>query len=154
MDGLEFLNQNPCIPSWPGVFQFSTFFSFSSVETTTTFTSGTPSSPSNSFFMIFINSAFLIYSFCSHILLQNFFVSFASDCWFLCIVCRLVGWIFFRYFGMPCFVCIVWPCPGTFWVSLLSAISFDVTLPVVLSDLSVVSCLFFIPFCLYKFLLL
>ena len=32
------------------------------------------------FFMLFIHLAFLLYSFCFHILLWNYFISFASDC--------------------------------------------------------------------------
>ena len=45
-----------------------------------------------------------------------------------CILNLLVGRIFFSYFGISCFICIVWPCPGIFWVSLLLPISFDSSL--------------------------
>ena len=56
----------------------------------------------------------------------------------LCTFHQSVSRIFFRYFGMSCFVSIDWLGPGIFWVFLLSSISFDLLLPVVLSDLSVI----------------
>ena len=72
------------------------------------------------------------YILCFHTLFQKGFLSFASRCWFsTCILHLLVIRIFFRYFGMSCFICIVWP-------SLLSSISFDLSLQVVLPDLSIV----------------
>ena len=42
----------------------------------------------------------------------------------LCTRQQLVGRIFFLYFGVSCFICIVWPCSGTFWLSFLSPIYF------------------------------
>ena len=42
---------------------------------------------------------------------------------------QLVDRIFFHYFRTFCFVSIAWTCLGTFWVSLLSPISFDLFLP-------------------------
>ena len=46
-------------------------------------TSGLSSSLCNSFFVLLIHSDFLLYFFCSRILLQNCFVFFASSCWFV-----------------------------------------------------------------------
>ena len=43
-------------------------------------TSGFSSSPYNSFFVLLNHSAFLLYSFNSHILLQNCFAFFTSVC--------------------------------------------------------------------------
>ena len=70
------------MPSWPGVFQFYMFLSVALSESCCTFASGLSSS-SNSFFKSFIHSAFLLCSFLLHILLQNCFASFATDCWFV-----------------------------------------------------------------------
>ena len=55
-----------------------------------------------------------------------------------CILHLLVGIVFYCYFGMSCFVCIIWSYLGIFWVSLLSSIPFDLFLPVVF--VSVVYC--------------
>ena len=79
--------------------------------------------------------------FCSHILLQNCFVSFASSCWFLFVHSPLICWLnFFHYFRMPMFAFIVWPCCTIFWVSLFFAIY--LFLPVVILDLFVIFCSF------------
>ena len=49
-----------------------------------------PLSSSNSFFILFTHSAFLVFSFSSLILLQNCFVSFGSSCLFV-LVYSLLG---------------------------------------------------------------
>ena len=60
---------------------------------------------------------------------------------------------FLSLFGKSWIICIVWPYIGIFWVSLLSPISFDGILPVVLPDLSaIVYFLFLFFFC--RFILL
>ena len=58
---------------------------------------------------LFIYSVFLLCSFRSNILLQNYFASFAFSCRYVtCIPHLLAGRIFFRYFEISCFVCILW----------------------------------------------
>ena len=49
MDGHEFLNQNPCIQSWPDDFHFSTFFSVAQRNSKCMSPSGPSLSPCNSF---------------------------------------------------------------------------------------------------------
>ena len=71
--------------------------------------------------------------FSSLISLQNSLASFGMP---LCILHLLFGKIFFRSFVMSCFVCFSWACLFIFWVSLLLLISFDLSLQIVLSDLS------------------
>ena len=70
------------------------------------------SSPYN-FSLLLFNSAFLLRFSRSYILLQNFFASFTSVCWYV-LVHLPVGIIFFRYFGKSCFGCISWPCLSIF----------------------------------------
>ena len=102
---VNFLYPNPCMPSWPGVFQFGTFLSVALGESKCMSNLGPSSSPCNSFFTFFIYSVFLWRSFYSYSLFRSCFVSFAFDCWFV-LVHSPIGGIFFRYFGMSCFVCI------------------------------------------------
>ena len=69
-------------------------------------------------------------SFChmfpSHKLIQKkSFVSSTSDYWFgLMLFYHLSDRIFFHHFGMSCYACIAWFCPGILWASLLSPNSF------------------------------
>ena len=92
-------NQNPCIPSQPWVFQFGIFLSVALSDSRCMSATGPFSSTCNSFFMLFIQSAFLWCSFCSLILLPlHPVVNLSSR-----ILLKLVGRIFFRYFGMPYF---------------------------------------------------
>ena len=65
MDGLNFLNQHLCMPSWLSAFPFGTFLSITLSNSWRMSISGLSSSPCNSFFLLFIYSAFLLYSFCS-----------------------------------------------------------------------------------------
>ena len=78
------------------------------------FAFGPSSSPSYSFPMLLIHSAFLLCSLGCHILLQTCFASFASGCWYVFVLSPLVGRIFSRCFEMSCFFCIVLPCLDTF----------------------------------------
>ena len=55
-----------------------------------------------------------------------------------CILHLLVGIIFFRNFGISCFICIVWRCISIFWAFFLSPIYFDLFFLIVLSNLSAV----------------
>ena len=75
-----FLNQNPSIPSWPGVFQFD---SVVLSEWMCIFVFCSPSSPFNSFLILLINSSFLLCSLGCHILFQNFLASFVSGYWYV-----------------------------------------------------------------------
>ena len=58
---VNFLNQKPCIPSWPGVFQFDILFSVVLSKSMRISALGPSSSPSSSLVILFIHSAF---SFC------------------------------------------------------------------------------------------
>ena len=77
---VKFLNQKSSIPSWPGVFQFDIFFSVVLSKSMYISPFGPSSSPSNSFAMLHIHSAFLLCSLGCHILLLNCSVSLASGC--------------------------------------------------------------------------
>ena len=78
---LNFLNEKPCIPSWPGVFQFDIFFSvvLSKLMCISAFWS---LSFSSSLVILFIHSAFSLFFSC-HILIQNRSVSLTSSCWYV-----------------------------------------------------------------------
>ena len=71
------------MPSWPGVFQSGSFLNVFLNESRGMSALKPSLSPCNSLFMLHIHSAFLVWSFCSYILLQNCWVSFASCCWFV-----------------------------------------------------------------------
>ena len=79
---VNFLNQKPCIPSWPGVFQFDIFsVILSKLLRISAF--GPSWSPSNFFVILFIHSAFSLCFLGWHILVQNRPVSLASGCWYV-----------------------------------------------------------------------
>ena len=80
---VNFLKQKPCIPSWPGAFQFDILFSVVLSKSTCVVILGPSSSPSSSHVILFIHSAFSLCFFGSHILAQNRSVSFASGCWYV-----------------------------------------------------------------------
>ena len=97
------LNENLCIPSWPEVFQFSTFLMLLwAVQGVL------PSSkPCNSFsFNINYPFGLSVMSFYFHI--------YSVDDLYLYILQALIGRLFLNYFWMPCFVCIVLLCLGIF----------------------------------------
>ena len=104
------LNQKPCIPSWPGVFQFDILFSVVLSKLICISVLGPSSSPFSSLVILFIHSAFslcfLVAIFSSKIVrfLLHLVVGMFS-CHSLPIVDRIV----FRCFGKSCFVCIVLP---------------------------------------------
>ena len=103
----NFLNQNPCNPSWPGVFQFD-IFSVVLSKSMCISAFGSSSSPSNSFVILLIHSAFLLCSLGCYILFQNCSVSLASGCWYVFMLSPpFVGRISFHCFWISCFVCIV-----------------------------------------------
>ena len=68
---MNFLNQKPCIPSWPGVFQFDTFLSVVLSKSVCILAFGPSSSCSSSLVIWFIHSAFSLCCFGCHILVQN-----------------------------------------------------------------------------------
>ena len=76
---VDFLNQNQCMPTWPGIFQFGTFsmlfWSISMCHCLRALL--------EFFFNVIYPFSLLWSSFCSHILLQNRFASFAT------------GWVYF-----------------------------------------------------------
>ena len=130
-----FKTKNPCMPSWFGGFQFANFLTICP----------------NRFHMYvcrraifntlnFFSCYLSIQPFCYVLFALSFYSKIISFPLNLvvdlpyCIFHRF----FFRYFGMSCFVYIAWPYPGVFQVSLLSPVYFDLSLPVIFSDLSVV----------------
>ena len=91
-----------------------------------------------------------------HILVQNRSVSLVSGCWYIFVSCRIcifschvefVCRIFFPYFGIFCFVCIVLPFVDIFLIFLLSPGHSGSFPQVVLSFFLVLP----FPFCLYMF---
>ena len=97
------------MPSWLRVFPiWYFFFSVALSESRGIFAFRPYSSLCNSFSMLLIHSTFLLWSLCSHILLLlPLVIGISSHILYL-----LAGWIFFSYFGMSCFVCIVWSYVG------------------------------------------
>ena len=79
-----------------------------------------PSSSSNSVAMFLIYSAFLLCSLGCPILLQNCCVSLALGCW--CHLPQHVSRIFFRCFGMSCFVCVALSFVDIFVIFLFSPV--------------------------------
>ena len=75
---MNFLKQNP---SGPGVFQYEVFLVVVLSESMCIFAYfGPSSSPSRSFAMLLIISAFLLCSLGCHVLLQNCSASFVPEC--------------------------------------------------------------------------
>ena len=115
------LNQNPCIPSWPGVFQFDIFFvSFWVVRCLF---------PLSGFLRVLL----VLSSYCLSIqpfryafLVTIFSSKIVRFLWrpvvgmFLCHALPIVDRFFFRCFGMSSFVCIVLPFVDISLISLLS----------------------------------
>ena len=104
----NFLNQNSCIPSWSGVFQFD-FFSVALCKSM--YISAFGSSSSSNYFVMCLS----IRLFC-YVLLVAIFLSKIVQLLLHPVVgmisCHLplfVGRIFFYCFRMSCFVCIVLP---------------------------------------------
>ena len=128
-----FFNQNPCIPSYPIVFQFSTFLSTVFRESTAMFVSGPSYCPWSYFTLLFFYSAFVF-------LLPNF--NLKLFCFLLHLIVALytrvlfqvVGWIFFRDSERSSFVSFAWPCFFIFRGSFLSTLSFYTYPPVIFSD--------------------
>ena len=120
---VNFLNQNPDIPSSPGVFQFDMFFSVFLSSPMCISALGPSSSPSSSLVISFIHSAFSLCFFGCYIFVQNCSVCLTSGCltsgMFLCHALPIIDRIFFRCFWMSCSVCIVLPFVDISLVSLL-----------------------------------
>ena len=136
MTGMN-LNQNPCMPSWTGVFLFVIFLSVALSGSRCMFTSG--------LFQVLLN---LINQFSIYVMFL-FFPYFTPKLFnFFCIrllICHcalstnlLVEFSFVFFLGkvISCFMYFAWLCPITFWVYVFPLISFDLFLLVVLSDLS------------------
>ena len=105
------MNQNPCIPSWPGAFQFDILFSVALSKSTRILISGPSSSPSSSLVIFFYPfSVFVMFLWLPYFSPKSFGLLY---CWLL--VCfrvtpfQLLVGIFFRCFGMSWFFCIVLP---------------------------------------------
>ena len=108
---VNFLNQKPCIPPWPGVFQFVIFFSVVLGKTMCIYAFVPSSRPSSSFVILFIHSAFSLYFLFVAIFLSQIvgFLLHPFVGMFSCHLLPSVDKIFFRCFGISCFVCIVFP---------------------------------------------
>ena len=76
---INFLNHYPCLQSWHGVFQFGTFLNVTLSESRCMSASGL-SSIVVFLFWYFSNRLFF---FCSHVLLNFFFIFFVPGCWFV-----------------------------------------------------------------------
>ena len=114
------------MPSCPNVFQFDTFLSIALSESTFIFVFSPSSSPFNSFPMLQIQSAFLLCSLRSHILLPKCFVSLLSGCWYMLAHSSLLAnRIFFLVLE-----CLILSCLDIFFVFLLSAVTSDLLPPV------------------------
>ena len=99
-------------------------------------------------FMLFFHSTFLLCSFCFHILLENILYYLDPGFHlFLSFLHRLVGRMFFHYFGRSFFACIASFFPNIFCVSLLMPVFFGKFLKVLLSILFAV--VFFVVFLFY-----
>ena len=115
----NFLSQNPCILSWPGVFQFGIFFSIS-LSSSMFISPFGPSSHSSFLVILFINSTFSLCFLVALFSSKNVrFLRRPVVGMFLCHVLSVVGRIFFRCFGMSCFVYIVLPFVDISLISLL-----------------------------------
>ena len=118
---VNFLNQKPCIPSWPGVFQFDILFSVVLSKSMCISVLGPSSSSSSSLLMLFIHSAFslcfLVAIFLSKIVR---FLLHPVVGMFSCYSLPVVDRIFFRCFGKSCFVCSVLPFVDIALIFLLS----------------------------------
>ena len=118
----NFLNQDPCIPTWSGVFLFNISFSVFLSCSMCISTYGPSSSLSSSLLILFIQSAFSFMPF----LVVIFSSKIVRFLWrpvvgmFLCHALPVVDRIFFCCFGMSCFVCIVLPFVVISLISLLS----------------------------------
>ena len=100
----NFLIQNSCIPSCPGVFQFHIFFSVFFSSSMRISALGPSLSPSSSLVIPFIHTAFSLCYFGYHIFVQNCSVSLLLECF-----CVMPSQVFiefsFRYvlFCLYCF---------------------------------------------------
>ena len=141
---VNFLNQDPCIPSWPGVFQFDILFSVVLSKSMCISVLGPSSSPSSSLVMLLIHSAFslcfLVAIFSSKIVR---FLWYLVVCMFSCHSLPIVDRIFFRCFGKSCFVCIVLPFVDISLIFLLSPAPSGLFPQVVLLFFNVLP----VPFC-------
>ena len=156
---VNFLNQKPCILSWPGVFQFDTFLSVVLSKSVCISAFGPCSRCSSSLVVLFIHSAFSLCRFGCHILVQNRSVSFAFGCWYVLLIefsfiileCPILSIVlpFCRYlFNLPSFA-------STFWyissscIASFSCVVFSFPIPIYFSVF-----IFFITFsCFRRFFL-
>ena len=107
---VNFLNQKPCIPLWPGVFQFDTFLSVVLRKLVCISAFGPSLCSSSSLLTWFIHLAFslcfLFAIFLSRVV--GFHLSLVVGM-FYCHLLPSVDRIFFHSFGMSYFVCIILP---------------------------------------------
>ena len=145
---VNFLNQNPCIPSYPGVFQFDIFFSVFLSNSIFISSLGPSSSPSSSLVISFILSAFTLCFFGCHIFVQNRSVSLAFGCWYVFVSCPPNCWwnflslfwncLFFLYlcrylFSLHSFVRTFWFISSSFTV-IFSLVVFSILFPHILGS--------------------
>ena len=146
---VNFLNQKPCISSWPGVFQFDTFLSVVLCKSVWISAFGPSSSSSSSLVIWFIHSAvslcFLVAIFLSRIV---GFLLHPVVGMFYCHLLPIVDWIFFHYLECP--ILSVWFYP--LLISLQSSLFRQDFLVYFLKLYSVFSCVVFsfIPFSCFR----
>ena len=138
------MNQKPCIPLWPGVFQFNILFNVVLSKLMCISVLGPSSSPSSfSFNIVYPFSIFVMF-----FLVAIFSSKFARFIWhlvvgmFSCHSLPIVDRIFFRCFGKSCFVCIVLPFVDISLIFLFLLALFGLFPYVVLLFFSCVACSF------------
>ena len=124
------MDKNPRMSSWLGIFRFRTFLSVALCESWCTSTSG----PSLILF-------YVIHSFSLSVIFFRFPYFTSKLFFFHCIFYLFIG----RNFRISCFVCIARFCLGIFWETLVSSISFNLYFQVVLALLSTICSGLFIP---------
>ena len=128
--------------SWLSIFYFGTFFRVALNDFMCILTTG-PSSSWNYSSMLFIYLTFLLCSFCSHISLRNCFAPFAFSCRYVIMYFPPTSWRnVLSLFWVVLSYFIALPCLCVFQIALRFSLSFDLSLPAALLDLSVVVLVF------------
>ena len=106
---VNFLNQKPCIPSWPGVFQFDIILSVVMSKSVCISAFRPTSNPSISLVILFIHSAFLLRFFWLPYFCPKSFGFFCIRLlvYFYCYLLPIVNRIFFRCFGIIIIIIII-----------------------------------------------
>ena len=115
---VNFLNQKPCILSWPSNLLFGIFFSAFLRKSMCISAFGPSSSFSNSFDILFIQWSFSLCFRLPYFSPKSFSFSCIGFCMFSSHLLPNVGRIFFRCFGMSCFFSVLfYPLSISLWSS-------------------------------------